>query len=140
MRIGILGRFIKMAHAIASVFDNRIKSAEGPISSDGAHKRRKGKLHFKQPKAFKARFLPSTGRSIRGPVFLPAKEDHHVSRQTCRARLRALFFGQFSVQFTTAPRRQRRRLARLAASLEYRRMMNDTTNRIPDDDPALAVA
>jgi hypothetical protein len=78
-------------------------------------------------------------RTIKGPAFVPSAEYHHTSRQTCRAYLRGLFFAQLSQQYPGAPRAQRRRVARMAASAEYRRMVGDVTNRIPDDDVALAV-
>jgi hypothetical protein len=78
-------------------------------------------------------------KTIKGPAFVPRAEFHHTSRQTCRAYLRDVFFAQFSKQYPNAKRAQRRRVARLAATAEYRRMMGDPTNRISDDDAALAV-
>ena len=80
-----------------------------------------------------------TGK-IFGPVFLVPREDHHVSRQTCRAYLRNIFFAQLSKDFPTASRQQRRRIARLQTSLEYRQMMRDKTNQVSEFDEAVSVA
>ena len=74
-------------------------------------------------------------RPIFGPAFPDAgDEGHHISRQTCRAALRVRFFA--SVSHNAHPlmtRRERRRAASLFARLEYRRMMRDETNAIPDE-------
>lgn len=71
------------------------------------------------------------GKYFFGPVGVPSGAYAWVSRQTCRARLRALMFQSISRQDPMMPRRWRRRWARAAASLEYMQMMQDGTNCIP---------
>ena len=87
------------------------------------HKRAKFKLHY-------IRLRLNGGKTFRGPVFIPDAADYRVSRQTCRARLRGVFFAKISADFPNASRRQRRRVSRLGASIEYRAMMRDNTNQV----------
>jgi hypothetical protein len=74
-----------------------------------------------------------SGKSFFGPVGVPTGEYAWVSRQTCRARLRAVMFQTVSQRQPLWSRRTRRRWMRAAASLEYSVMMRDTTNMIPNE-------
>lgn len=80
------------------------------------------------------RIRTTTGTPVRGPAFPGTREGHHVSRQTSRAFLRTRFFAGVSEGNPLMSRRERRRFSRLFACLEYRRMMHDPTNAIPDDE------
>lgn len=79
------------------------------------------------------------GMPIRGPVSVPGPENAWVSRQTARARLRAMSF-EFISQKETWDRRHRRRWARAYAGLEYNRMMRDKTNAVENEKELLANA
>lgn len=48
------------------------------------------------------------------------EEFHHVSRQTCRAYLRALWFNKISKEQPQLSRRDRRRVSRVFSKIEYR--------------------
>lgn len=93
---------------------------------------------LKNLRTVKLAFLSGGRKYFFGPVFPPSRENHHASRQTCRAYLRGLFFAQASARHPEWDRRTRREFARFAAKHEYRVMMNDITNRIPDSDAAVA--
>lgn len=79
----------------------------------------------------------ANGQPFFGPVGVPTGEFAWVSRQTTRHRLRALMFQSASQRNPLMPRRDRRRLARVLACLEYRSMMVDQTNSGPVDERAL---
>lgn len=68
--------------------------------------------------------LQSVGKErITGTRFGPwaaEEEYHHVSRQTCRAYLRALWFNKISKEQPHLTRRDRRRIARVLSKLEYK--------------------
>ena len=79
------------------------------------------------------RFRPSGAKPWLGPAFLARSEFHYVSRQTCRAALRAIQFQNVTARLgPTVSRRERRKYASVLARLEYRRMMADGVNAIPD--------
>lgn len=78
------------------------------------------------------RYRETTGRPVFGPAILPDQAYAHVSRQTCRNGLRAIQFANVSARHSDWSRRERRRYASLLARLEYRRMMRDNTNAIPE--------
>lgn len=79
------------------------------------------------------RLRPSTGRPIFGPSFPEERAGHHFSRQTSRGYLRTRFFAAVSEGNPLMSRRERRHFSRLFTCLEYRRMMTDETNAIPDE-------
>lgn len=61
------------------------------------------------------------------PRFGPWQHDdafHHVSRQACRAYLRALWFNKISKEQPQLSRRDRRRVSRVFACLEYKETVN----------------
>jgi hypothetical protein len=93
-----------------------------------------------KPPARLIKLRTATGSGIRGPAFIPSREFHHVSRQTCRAALRGLAFAAVSKQYPNFSRRTRRAVARIEAKMEYLRMMADPTNAIPDEEARAAVA
>ena len=121
--------FSRIKNAIAGQFGGRItRHSEMPEVRED----RKGNLRFpKFARVFK--LCASTGRPHFGPAFIPSREFHHVSRQACRAVLRGIQFFNVSQRHPLMSRRERRRLASLMARLEYRRMMQDTANAIPDE-------
>jgi hypothetical protein len=61
------------------------------------------------------------GRGIFGPAAIPDAAYHYVSRQTCRAYLRACWLVQVSRDNPNMSRRERRKSASLFARLQYRR-------------------
>ena len=125
---------------IFSRIKNAVVGALGLKARPTVQEGRDKKLHFKSKPMEGHTIRFRTGGTIHGPAFPPRTEHHHASRQTCRAYLRTLFFGKFTQDYPLASRRQRRRIARLAASLEYRQMMRDNTNVIPATDAAVAGA
>lgn len=127
--------FSRVKNAVVGMLGGALKrQSEKPT----VHERRNGKLDFHAPPRM-FRLRTSSSGPVKGPAFLPPTEGHHVSRQTCRAALRAIQFHHVSTLEGTRrmSRKDRRRLARLFACLEYRRMMQDDTNAIPADEAAL---
>lgn len=121
--------FSRIKNAVTGVFGGALKrNAERP----SVHETRNGKLIFQAPPRM-ITIWSNGGRPIFGPSVQSEREDHHLSRQTCRAYLRNRMFASVSQGNPLMPRRERRRFARLFACLEYRRMMTDGTNAIPDE-------
>lgn len=133
--------FSRVKNAVVGLFGGFGNRAERP----GVHERRNGKLDFQaKPRLIKF-YAVGKGQSFYGPVGLPDSANHWVSRQTCRAMLRALAFHRVSESVVAErragrgrdveqwTRRDRRRLARLSAKLEYRSLMQDKTNLIENE-------
>lgn len=130
MKIGIIGS------AVSRIKAALLKSVEKVRKADEAP----GGIvnHAKEAKAWMVRVWTTDRASgFFGPAFCYPREDHHKSRQSCRAYLRDLMFKAASEKFPLASRRDRRRYARLCAKLEYRNMMQDQTNAIPEVEESL---
>jgi hypothetical protein len=124
--------FGRIKNAVVGVLGGKLNRRK---AAPDVRETRKNKLRFNPLKSHRVE-IRHTSEPIRGPVFVPTAEFAHVSRQTCRARLRGLFFAQFSEKFPNASRRQRRRVSRIAAQHEYR-VMKDNTNVVGSPYPAL---
>lgn len=130
MRIGIIGSLSALAAKVKSRFTrleskpwNETVTPTGPVRQ--------------APAPHMIRFRTTTGRPVFGPSFDVPREMHHISRETCRHYLSARFFASVSAGNPLMSRRERRRMARLFACLEYRRMMQDKTNVVDPELEAL---
>lgn len=121
--------FSRLKNAVSGVFGGKVKRTDARPS---VHEKRDGKMVFQAPPRY-IKIWHNGGRPFFGPSVQSERANHHVSRQTCRAYLRNRMFGSVSAGNPLMSRRDRRRYARLFACLEYRRMMSDDANAIPDE-------
>lgn len=121
--------FSRLKNAVVGAFGGTLKRTD---ERPAVHERRNGKLDFQAPPHM-VKLWHNNGRPFFGPSTPTERADHHVSRQTCRAYLRARMFAGVSQGNPLMSRRERRHFSRLFACLEYRRMMTDETNAIPDE-------
>lgn len=89
--------------------------------------------HHPKPKHIVKIWRRDDGGPIFGPVCIPDRANHHLTRQSCRHYLRAIAFQSISRQAPLMSRRDRRRWARAAAGIEYLDMMRDTTNLVANE-------
>lgn len=129
MLTGLTRRIVR---TIGNLFGNRDERKAAAMPKPERPKR-------EAPLSWSVKFWASNGRSFFGPVGSLSGEYSHVSRQTCRAYLRALAFRTISQQQPLWSRRDRRRYSRAAAGLEYIRMMEDKTNMVENEKELLAV-
>jgi hypothetical protein len=76
------------------------------------------------------------GTHFFGPAARPDRDYSHVSRQSCRHFLRGLWFAKVSEMHPLMSRRDRRRLSRIYACLEYRETVReDPPETSPEPSP-----
>lgn len=137
MRIGIIDNLVSKLRGIfgRTALANTFKGHTPPSAPKEACYGRRNNEQKNRP----VRVLsPPPGKSVLGPAFIPPQAYHHVTRQTCRAYLRAVAFAQLTKKYPHIPRRYRRKYARLNAHLEYQIMMRDRAKQIPEQEELAA--
>lgn len=119
---------------VLSLFRNVAANALAKLFSPVRREREEAKdIIAPKPRHMVKLWRRDDGRPFFGPVVPADRAFHHLSRQSCRHYLRVTCFAFVSQQNPLMSRRDRRRLSRVLACLEYRNTMADKTNLVDEE-------